>query len=78
MQETTWNQAVQRLIRMGRIQLKLKVSNPNNLTDLEADKVSERIVNENPHFPFSSLQDKINNDKQNAIITRKCGSCETK
>lgn len=44
LQQTVGNQAMMRLLRTGAIQAKLRVSQPGDADELEADRVAERIV----------------------------------
>ncbi|HWQ48747.1 MAG TPA: DUF4157 domain-containing protein [Methanosarcina sp.] len=43
-QITAGNQAVQRLIKSGALQAKLKISQPNDIYEQEADRVSEKVM----------------------------------
>ena len=44
LQRTTGNQAVQRLIKSGVLQAKLKISQPNDIYEQEADRVAEQVM----------------------------------
>src|SRR5574341_544676 len=48
LQRTAGNQAVQRLIRSGALQAKLKISMPGDRYEQEADRVAERVVSSMP------------------------------
>jgi hypothetical protein len=72
LQQTMGNQVVERLIRSGTIQTKLRVSNPSDAYEQEADRVAEQVMR-------MSLQEEevlsipsINEEK----VNRKCKSCQ--
>jgi hypothetical protein len=44
LQRAIGNQAVQRLLKSGVIQAKLKIGQPNDIYDQEADRVADRIM----------------------------------
>lgn len=44
LQRTAGNQAVQRLIKSGTLQAKLKISQPNDIYEQEADRVAEHVM----------------------------------
>jgi hypothetical protein len=44
LQRTAGNQAVQRLIKSGALQAKLKISQPNDVYEQEADRVAEQVM----------------------------------
>lgn len=44
LQRTAGNQAVQRLIKSGTLQSKLKISQPNDIYEQEADRVAEQVM----------------------------------
>ncbi|HML27225.1 MAG TPA: DUF4157 domain-containing protein, partial [Methanomethylovorans sp.] len=44
LQRTAGNQAVQRLIRSGVLQAKLKIGQPNDIYEQEADRVAEQVM----------------------------------
>jgi hypothetical protein len=44
LQRTIGNQAVQRLIKSGTIQAKLKIGQPNDKYEMEADRVAEKVM----------------------------------
>jgi hypothetical protein len=72
LQQTSGNQVVQRMVNSNQIQAKLKVSQPNDPYEIEADRVSEQVMRmssgEGLYFPI-----KVTNDRK---INRKCKSCE--
>lgn len=45
LQRTAGNQAVQRLIQSGVLQAKLKIGQPNDIYEQEADRVAEQVMN---------------------------------
>lgn len=48
LQRTIGNQAVQRLIKSGALQAKLKISRPDDIYEQEADRVAEQVVSTVP------------------------------
>ena len=56
-QQTAGNQAVQSLIKSGALQTKLKISQPNDIYEQEADRVSEQVM----RMPDPVLQRKCPN-----------------
>lgn len=72
LQQTLGNQAVQRMIKSNGIQAKLKVSQPSDPYEREADRVAELVMKMPPHKE-SNLPIKNTVDKK---INRKCKSCE--
>jgi hypothetical protein len=53
-QRTAGNQAVQRLIKSRVLQAKLKIGNPNDIYEQEADRVAEQVM----RMPNPALQRK--------------------
>ncbi len=76
LQKTAGNQAVQKLIKSGYIQTKLKVSHPSDPYEQEADRIAEQIV-KNDFFTSSSLRSESSN-RADIIVNRKCNACEIK
>ena len=72
LQQSLGNQTMQRLIRSGKIQTKLKVSEPEDVYEKEADRVAEHIMrmSNTPDEPYSSI------GSEGKKINRKCESCE--
>jgi len=57
LQHTLGNQSIQRMIKSGTIQAKLKVSHPNDPYEIEADRVANqvmRMADVNPKFEMSN------------------------
>jgi hypothetical protein len=52
LQNTIGNQAVQRLFKSGIIQAKLKIGQPNDFYEQEADRVAEQVM----RMPATSMQ----------------------
>src|SRR2546430_3973947 len=52
LQNTLGNQAVLRLMRAGRLQAKLAISQPGDRHELEADRVADRVL----RMPTSTVQ----------------------
>jgi hypothetical protein len=72
LQQTIGNHAVQRLVRSGIIQTKLKVSQPNDVYEEEANRIAEevmRIVSNHSVTRMASID--------NEEIGSKCSACET-
>src|SRR5688572_13113300 len=70
LQKTAGNQVVQRLIKTGRLQTKLKISHPSDSYEQEADRVADIIVNDK-NFSLSSLHQKNSGSTQHEKINRK-------
>jgi hypothetical protein len=84
-QRTTGNQTVEKLMRsktggfdfakIGIVQPKLKVSQPGDEYEQEADRIAERVM----RMPISSdLVMPLGTTKDEGIINRKCAACEMK
>ena len=73
LQQTMGNQAVQRMIKSRKIQAKLKVSQPDDPLEIEADRVAELVMKMPPQK--ESYLPPIKNKNGNEI-NRKCKSCE--
>ncbi len=52
LQKTIGNQSVQRLFKSGYIQAKLKIGQPNDIYEQEADKVADQIMK----IPYPAVQ----------------------
>ncbi len=63
---------MQRLIKSGRLQAKLKVSHPSDPYEQEADKVADQIVNSSSSTHSSNYYKWDSSE----VINRKCNSCE--
>ena len=55
LQRTAGNQAVQRLIKSGALQAKLKIGQPNDIYEQEADRVAEQVM----RMPDSIIRPKL-------------------
>ena len=64
LQRTIGNQAVQRLIKSGALQAKLRIGQPGDIYEQEADRVAEQVM---------KMPD-VSSDKDNRIL-RKCPKC---
>jgi len=72
LQQELGNQEIQRMIKSGIIQPKLKISHPNDPYEREADKVADQIMR-------MSVSDFIESDIQephNKLQRKKCSECE--
>lgn len=54
LQRTIGNQAVQRLFKSGILQAKLRIGQPNDIYEQEADRVAEQVMN----MPKPAIQSK--------------------
>ncbi|MGE5379042.1 MAG: DUF4157 domain-containing protein [Bacteroidota bacterium] len=59
LQRTAGNQAVQRLIKSRALQAKLKIGQPNDIYEQEADRVAEQVMATSAHFAASSASPRI-------------------
>ncbi|MFX0197879.1 MAG: DUF4157 domain-containing protein [Candidatus Hodarchaeota archaeon] len=59
LQRTTGNQAVQRLIKSGSVHPNLKISQPNDIYEQEADRIAERVL----HTPETQVKNQIDSLK---------------
>jgi len=77
LQKQIGNQSMQKLLKSKRIQPKLKVSQPGDEFEQEADRVAEQILNMPAAAAPSITTTHVNNDINNdAKLNRKCKSCE--
>jgi hypothetical protein len=70
LQHTAGNQAVRRLLRSGALQAKMKVSQPNDIYEQEADLVAEKVM----RMPETEVQHKCtgcNKDEEDVLQTKK-------
>ena len=73
-QQSFGNQSIQRMIKSGTIQAKLKVSHPNDPYEIEADRVANqvmRMVDENEELDISEKNKNVVNPKQCSICQMK-------
>ena len=77
LQKKCGNQAVQRLIKAGRLQTKLKISHQSDPYEQEADRVAEQVVANNSSFLLSRLN-RENYGVNDVEINRKCSACSMK
>jgi hypothetical protein len=69
LQRTAGNQAVQRLLKSGTLQAKLKISQPNDIYEQEADRVAEQVM----RMPDPVIQrrcSKCNEDDEKVLQTK--------
>jgi len=69
LQQTLENQSIQRLVKSGLLQPKLKINHPNDPYEREADRVAEQIMR------MTSLSNM--SDSKGSQIQRKCSSCQS-
>ncbi len=53
LQRTVGNQAIQRLIKSGTLQAKLRISQPNDIYEQEADRIAEQIMSQHESLTAS-------------------------
>ena len=72
LQQTVGNQAIQRLIKSGILQTKLKLSHPSDPYEQEADRIANQIMkNSNDSEPYQLI-----GSQDGKRIYRKCKACE--
>ena len=71
--QTLDNQEIQRMIKYGIIQPKLKISHTDDSYEREADRVAKQIMRMSVSEDETQIQNKSGNK-----IQRKCSSCEMK
>ncbi len=73
LQRTIGNQAIGRLIKSGALQAKLRIGQPHDIYEQEADRMAEQVM----HMPESPVSKGTAISKLNAItpIRRKCPGC---
>ena len=74
LQRTAGNQAVQKLIKSRALQAKLKIGQPNDIYEQEADRVAEQVMR--MPEPEVSNETKVSNPARNNSIQRKCPGCK--
>jgi hypothetical protein len=72
LQQTSGNQVVQRMVNSNQIQAKLKISQPDDPYEREADRIAEKVMRMQSHE--GSYHTTRTKDDKN--INRKCKSCE--
>jgi hypothetical protein len=75
LQRTAGNKAVQRLIKSGALQAKLRVGQPDDIYEQEADRVAEQVV----RMPESQISNEMKISKTvDNPIQHKCPECKLK
>jgi len=72
LQQTLGNQEIQRLVKDDTIQAKLKISQPNDQYEQEADRVANQIMR------MSNEEISVSDNNDADTIHRKCSSCQMK
>jgi hypothetical protein len=72
LQRNIGNQAVQRLIKSGTIQAKLRIGPPGDVYEQEADRVAEQVM----RMPEPGAKERKNCSRQTTSIQRKCPKCK--
>ena len=74
LQRTIGNQAVGRLIKSGALQAKLRIGQPGDKYEQEADRVAEQVM----RMPEPQVlnETKVSNPARNNAIQRKCPGCK--
>ena len=73
LQRTIGNQAVGRLIRSGALQAKLRIGQPGDIYEQEADRMAEQVMR--MAEPEVLKEKKPSNPVRNNRIQRKCQGC---
>jgi len=68
---TIGNQAVQRLLKAGVIQAKLKIGQPNDVYEQEADRVAEQVMRMPEDIAVSSRRSAVGGQKNDESVQRK-------
>lgn len=71
LQRTVGNQAVQRLVKFGVIQASLRISDPSDGYEQEADRIVDQVTNSSV-LDFTAVTQHVDGDK----ASRKCTACE--
>jgi hypothetical protein len=74
LQRTIGNQAVGMLIKSGALQAKLRIGQPGDMYELEADRIAEQVMR--MHEPQVSKETKVSIPAGNNSIQRKCPGCK--
>ena len=73
LQRTIGNQAVEKLIKSGALQAKLKIGQPGDIYEQEADRVAEQVMR--MPEPKASNETGVSNPALKNSIQRKCPGC---
>lgn len=73
LQRTIGNQAIGRLINSGALRAKLRIGQPGDIYEQEADRVAEQVMRM-PELQVSK-EPKVSNHTQNNPIQRRCPGC---
>lgn len=71
LQRTIGNQAVQRLFKSGVIQAKLKIGQPNDIYEQEADRVAEQVMRMTENTVVSGQRSAVGSQKKDESVQRK-------
>ncbi len=73
-QQTFGNQAMQSLLRSGMIQAKLKIGQPGDKYEQEADRVAEQVI----RMPESQIAERasVPRQTQDSLVQRVCAECD--
>src|SRR5450759_5985845 len=74
LQRTIGNQAVGRLLKSGAFQAKLRLGQPGDIYEQEADRVAEQVIR--MPEPQVSNEIEVSNPAHNNSIQRKCPGCK--
>jgi hypothetical protein len=74
LQRTIGNQAVGKLLKSGAFQAKLRIGQPGDIYEQEADRVAEQVMR--MPEPQVSNETKVSNPAGNNSIQRKCPGCK--
>ena len=67
LQRTAWNQAVSRLMRSGALQTKLRIGQPGDKYEQEADRVADAVM----RMPESVVQRQLEPEEEEEIRLKK-------
>jgi hypothetical protein len=73
LQRTIGNQAVGRLLKSGVLQAKLKIGQPKDVYEQEADRVAEQVMRMTENTAVSSQQSTVSGQKKDESIQMKPG-----
>ncbi|MCE8423468.1 MAG: hypothetical protein J5U16_06000, partial [Candidatus Methanoperedens sp.] len=74
LQRTIGNQAVGKLIKSGVLQAKLRIGQPGDIYEQEADRVAEQVMR--MPEPQVSKETEVSNPARNNSIQRRCPGCK--
>lgn len=76
LQRTHGNRFVQRMVRAGVVRAKLKISEPGDQYEQEADRVAERVMRMPAREPSGEEEQETHSHTQHEQVQRACAPCE--